>query len=223
METNKPTRTRNEDLPTQEFNGKKYRKYSGERYYSRGPNRLHKIIWEYYNGEIPKGFDVHHKDENPENNEISNLELIDNIEHCRFHAKRRFEKDPELLRRFVEGGKREAKKWHGSEAGKEWHKKHYELHGQSMYVKKEYECIVCGKKFMSTVTDSKFCSNAHKSQFRRDSGVDNIKKECILCKNKFQTNKYSKQEYCSYSCASKDRIHKRYYGVYLRFDGGSKP
>jgi hypothetical protein len=38
--------------------------------------RLHRYIWELFNGTIPKGYDVHHKDHNKDNNEINNLELL---------------------------------------------------------------------------------------------------------------------------------------------------
>lgn len=59
----------------QKFNGRYYYLYNGEKYYSKGTKRLHRVVWEYYRGRIPKGYDVHHKDENRRNNNISNLEL----------------------------------------------------------------------------------------------------------------------------------------------------
>ena len=37
---------------------------------------LHWYVWEKYNGYIPPGFVIHHKDNNPANNEIENLELV---------------------------------------------------------------------------------------------------------------------------------------------------
>lgn len=36
---------------------------------------LHRIKWALEHGPIPKGYVVHHIDENPRNNELSNLEL----------------------------------------------------------------------------------------------------------------------------------------------------
>jgi hypothetical protein len=48
---------------------------------------LHRYIWEKYNGPIPCGMYVHHKDKNTENNNIENLELISSIEHTRLHNK----------------------------------------------------------------------------------------------------------------------------------------
>ena len=42
---------------------------------------LHRYIWEKNNGPIPEGYVVHHKDHNKMNNDISNLEMVSDIEH----------------------------------------------------------------------------------------------------------------------------------------------
>ena len=47
---------------------------------------LHRYIWEKYNGKIPKGYEVHHKDKNRINYDINNLELIETELHHRLHA-----------------------------------------------------------------------------------------------------------------------------------------
>lgn len=46
---------------------------------------LHRYIWIVNNGEIPEGFDVHHKDQNKDNNGISNLGLLPNAKHSKYH------------------------------------------------------------------------------------------------------------------------------------------
>ncbi len=46
---------------------------------------MHRAIWEYYNGEIPKGYVVHHKDLNLANNDITNLEILTLAEHRKLH------------------------------------------------------------------------------------------------------------------------------------------
>lgn len=43
--------------------------------------RMHRYVWELYNGKIPKKYDIHHIDGNVENNNIENLELIYNVKH----------------------------------------------------------------------------------------------------------------------------------------------
>lgn len=42
---------------------------------------LHRLIWEKFYGEIPQGCHIHHKDENPTNNCIINLQLLTHSEH----------------------------------------------------------------------------------------------------------------------------------------------
>lgn len=48
----------------------------------------HRHIWEKYYGEIPKEHHIHHIDNNPSNNEISNLKLLTNREHRAFYHKK---------------------------------------------------------------------------------------------------------------------------------------
>jgi len=44
----------------------------------------HRLVWEYFNGAIPSGLEINHKDGNRQNNELKNLELVtrsENIKH----------------------------------------------------------------------------------------------------------------------------------------------
>ena len=48
--------------------------------------KLHQYIWMCANqADIPKGYDIHHKDHNPLNNSVNNLELIDSTIHKSEH------------------------------------------------------------------------------------------------------------------------------------------
>lgn len=47
---------------------------------------VHRYVWEKYNGKIPSGYVVHHKDRNRLNYSIDNLELKSISEHHRHHA-----------------------------------------------------------------------------------------------------------------------------------------
>lgn len=47
---------------------------------------LHRYIWEKYNGKIPSGYQIHHKDKNRRNYNLNNLELVKTSEHHRKHA-----------------------------------------------------------------------------------------------------------------------------------------
>ncbi len=46
---------------------------------------LHMVIWEEYYGLIPENHEVHHRDENKLNNDISNLECLHYTAHGRIH------------------------------------------------------------------------------------------------------------------------------------------
>jgi len=47
---------------------------------------MHRVVWEHFNGKIPKGHDIHHIDHNKENNNINNLELYTKAEHAKKFA-----------------------------------------------------------------------------------------------------------------------------------------
>lgn len=46
---------------------------------------IHRLVYELFEGAIPKGYYVHHKDGNKQNNHIDNLELISPKDHAREH------------------------------------------------------------------------------------------------------------------------------------------
>ena len=49
---------------------------------------IHQIIWQYYNGEIPTDdvYDVHHRNLNPADNDVSNFQLLPHAKHMRLHG-----------------------------------------------------------------------------------------------------------------------------------------
>jgi predicted DNA-binding protein YlxM (UPF0122 family) len=48
---------------------------------------LYNYNWEKLNGKIPKGYELHHKDLNKLNNDVSNLQLVTPKEHTEIHSK----------------------------------------------------------------------------------------------------------------------------------------
>ena len=203
METVARIDERGYTLYVQVFNGDEYKLYSGERYFSRGRKRLHREVWKFNHGGIPKGYHVHHKDENTWNNEIGNLELIEGAEHLSKHMQERMQEDgfkEELVER-MDYARGYANKWHGSEEGKKWHSEHAKE--QFANVKpKAFICMWCGKGFESKPNGSnRFCSNKCKTAYRYHSGTDNEIRKCKWCGNEFTANKYSKTEFCCRSCS----------------------
>lgn len=63
---------------------------------------LHRVIWESVHGPIPKGFFLHHKNNNKMDNQIENLELLHSVKD---HTNRHLEKAIEWGRRLGSMGK----------------------------------------------------------------------------------------------------------------------
>lgn len=126
----------------QEFNGERF--YLCGHYFQHKGKRLHKTVWEYFNGFIPAGFHVHHRDENRANNNPDNLELKPAFKHLSDHAKERVDYNQRHIKEMQE----QAKEWHGSEAGRAWHGEHAKRYWANAE-EHEYTCTQCGKVFMT--------------------------------------------------------------------------
>ena len=157
------------NVPTQTFNGKTYYLYDNENYYSKGRKRLHRVVWEYYKGKIPKGYHIHHIDGDTKNNDISNLSLIEASLHLRFEGKKRFKNNPDFAKEFHAKGIEKAKEWHKSDDGKKWHSEH----GKKTWINKKYikkVCQECGNEYKTRHSGiSKFCHNNCKAKSNRRS------------------------------------------------------
>jgi hypothetical protein len=168
MEKNIRITERQYIIPIQIFNGKEYKLYSTERYFSRGKKRLHVEVWKYYNGEIPKGYHIHHVDGNTQNNDIKNLNLINASLHLRYEGKKRFKENPEFYKSFHAKGIEKAKEWHKSDEGRKWHSEH----GKKTWINKpifKKNCVVCGKEYETPFPNrSKFCHQNCKAQALRN-------------------------------------------------------
>ena len=68
------------------FNNRIYYNYAGG-YFHRS-ERLHITIYElYHNCIVPAGYEIHHRDLNPRNNDISNLQMLTKSEHKSLHMR----------------------------------------------------------------------------------------------------------------------------------------
>lgn len=144
--------------------------YRRNKWGSKGPSSLHRAIWEQANGPIPHGYEVHHKDGDTFNNELSNLECISAREHQREH----------MLERHARGemgppgplARERAAEWHRSEAGAEWHSQN----SKKIWAEKVWhdcKCQVCGVPFKSAFpTRAKFChQNCRAAALRERRGM----------------------------------------------------
>ena len=89
---------------------------------------------------------------------------------------------------------------------------HHSLHGKIVPTK-VIKCKVCGTIAIRR-HNSLFCSDACKSKWRREVGIDDITVTCHACGKEFKKNKHSVNQsrkknkllFCSHSCASKWQI-----------------
>lgn len=165
--------------------------------------RLHRYIWEKYNGVIPRGYHIHHIDKNKFNNNIENLALLSPTEHEKLHETLRTENEILKRRKNLEKYVRpKAREWHGSDDGREWHKKHgVNVAEKLRSIRIEKVCKCCGKQFFDNgFNRADFCGNNCKSRWRRKTGVDNEKRICECCGKQFSANRYNKTKTCSLHC-----------------------
>ena len=164
------------------FNGERY-KLSSEGYF-RGVNKhtmLHRDIWTFFIGEIPKGSVVHHIDHDRTNNNISNLLLMTHEDHCSHHAKERVRDN---------------------------HPAYVNFRAISKALKRGPKpkvtaiCVRCGKEFQSDLDSIKkgFCGSTCGAAERRESKIDNAPRECVICKSLFIVNKHFDTKTCSKPC-----------------------
>lgn len=158
----------------QEFLGERF--YLCGNYFQHKGKRLHRAVWEYSNGEIPKGYHVHHKDADRTNNNLDNLELIKGTEHINMHA--RTEQRRENGKRAIRLAIEKAPEWHHSEDGKKWHSSHAKEYWNNA-PENTYQCSYCGKEYQTKavrhVGNHFCCNNCRAAYGRRKRKYENNK------------------------------------------------
>ncbi len=129
----------------------------------KGWDSLHREIWMDHNGPIPDGCDIHHKDEDWNNNSPDNLVCVTKLEHRREHAAGG---PTSSQRAHLESIRHLAAEWHGSNEGRAWHAEH----GHATWDGREpvpATCTQCGAAYKTFFpTRSKFCSELCMSRAR---------------------------------------------------------
>lgn len=121
------------------------------------PVFLHRAIYEYNFGPIPNGYHIHHKDDNPLNNDPSNLEALSARDHNRI-TQEEYKNNAEWVARQKE-----------RLSSPEWRAKN--SHAQKNRIKKELTCVLCGEKFLSRAYSSRFCSECRKMKYCDKNGT----------------------------------------------------
>lgn len=213
------------------FNGIVYRRYplsrkSSERNYFRagrgdaikGRSSLHRDLWKYRHGDIPDGFEIDHRDGNPLNNSMENLQLLTSEQHAEKHREesrsrtrnRLLALSPEQLAESVA----RMRPWHSTEEGREWHREHGREIVRNM-PEIELSCDQCGKIYRTKtirLSVSRFCHINCKMAARRVAGKDHEERVC-RCGKTFTCNKYFQTKSCSRSCGVRQGHERRRAGV----------
>ena len=196
----------------QYFNGVKFTRDEKKGYYLNSTlrKRMHRYVWEFYYGEIPEGFHIHHKDKDKTNNDIENLELIPFSAHAKLHNKEKAEtKYDEIIENLEKNARPKAIEWHQSNKGKQWHKEHFERMKEKLHPEVNMVCDMCKKEYQGKISaGNRFCSNKCKSAWRRKQGLNKEERICCICGEKFETDKYKKAVTCSAICRNKKRTLK---------------
>lgn len=206
-------------IDTQQFNGVDYYKWAGGTYYWRRGKSIHQAVWEFHNGSIPDGHEIHHKDEDPSNNHIDNLECLTDREHAARHPERG--KSKEQLA-HLESIREKAAAWHGSPEGIEWHRQHGERTMAARRVMRKYVCVVCSVEFQSDCIGTKagtvrFCSPKCCNYWQHRHGKrKTVAKQCPYCRKDFVGE--PRKKFCSKGCSTRSWQAARRAGV--RPDGG---
>lgn len=188
------------------FDGLRFCRDDKTGYYrnSKTGKRLHRYVWEFYNGEIPQGMSVHLINNDRSCNEIWNLQLMESGEHTSYHSKHLTDEQKNKRKIAAKNNQKYTAKWHKSIMGKEWHKKHYAKMKEKLFKKRKNICVCCGKEFMGK-KGTMYCCNACKSKYRRVIGSDMVECICEYCGKRFLKSKYSNTRFCSKGCSNRGR------------------
>ena len=193
------------------FNGRLYTRSENGRYYfehttknsaRENARQLHRAVWEFYNGPIPEGYQIHHKDHDVDNNDISNLECVSRKEHLSHHAYLNSQNEEYVKKReeTLHQNRAKAAEWHRSTDGKEWHRNHAK---ESIGLVKRCgkSCTFCGKEYEALPWQEYCCQSCAEKARRRRIGLkfDGSQRNCKFC-GEWYSPRIHNQIFCSTRC-----------------------
>jgi hypothetical protein len=126
----------------------------------KGAKGLHVAVWQFHHERtVPRGQIIHHKDHDPFNNTIGNLECVTASEHHKEHPHR----DPQAQKEHLAAIREMTKAWHRSPEGREWHRQN-----AANYVRKPLAawCVECGEPFTAKQRRARYCSALCGNRYR---------------------------------------------------------
>lgn len=140
------------DPLTQYFDGGLYRLWPSDKYLSRGGRKLHRDVWAVAFGPIPKGCHIHHKDSDPKNNLLTNLECLPASLHLSAGTTKR---NATRTVHFTHEARAKASAWHRSEEGRLWHRRHMDrVKTWTKWKRVPKDCPFCKKEFQAVQRNS---------------------------------------------------------------------
>lgn len=196
------------------FKGHVYRRYpdsprrSHRVYYQYHPTAgvryLHRDIWlaAHPGEEIPEGWHVHHKDEDPFNNDPSNLVLLSPAVHSEVHPGDQSWEEENLLD-HLDRIRSLASEWHASEEGRAWHSAHGKATWEDRQPLGIRSCEICGTEFQAWKDDARYCSRrcinrATERRLRKTA-------TCTVCGSEFTQDRKGRSQSCSRKCGAQLR------------------
>lgn len=182
----------------QKFDGVIYHTNSNSEHL-RAYTPIHRAVYRYYCSDIPDDCDIHHIDENPANNDISNLECLTKAEHRRKHNI--FSPRPKAFCKIC-GNLIES--YNGS--------KYCSRKCRDIAESVEKTCPVCGKKFKTNDRHTKHCSKRCGQLARQARRKEKHCQQTFVCKQCGKTYLGSESDskiFCSSACYGKYSYYKR--------------
>lgn len=142
-----------------------YRLWPSEKYWARGGYRLHRDVWASGFGPIPRACHIHHRDNDPNNNRLDNLECVPAIEHLSnsWHAGRGGRRTD----KFNDEARVQAAAWHASDAGRLWHSRNaLATRSWEKWPREPGPCLHCGRIFDRLIRKGlpqKYCTQTCKA------------------------------------------------------------
>lgn len=165
---------------------------------------LHRAVWEFYNGKIPKGYHIHHKDENKKNNQIENLECLTKHDHNSLHKKEQAAKG--LLYSQSEKGRIEGR-LRGLRSVAEGTLFFTTEEGRSVSseVMKKWHSDPSNKELLRERNSNRYKDPEYKNKMSERMKLLNESQpirtiECSWCKNSFETKILRPVSFCSRNC-----------------------
>ena len=156
------------------FMGRRYRRYPDakqlchRKYFGRSGALLHRDVWESVHGPIPKGCEIHHRNEDAGDNRVENLELVTPASHQHLHKPASVDRGRSAAHlAHLDAIRPSAAAWHRSSKGRKWHSdnaKKCRANGSFVAPKpvrdKPKSCYWCGSSFLAASSRAKFCGAA---------------------------------------------------------------